>query len=90
MKRPITIRPSRAIPFEIPMDWTPRQALAVFKLLDDLSHRIWSHYQLCLVEEMMEQDRPFLGLPGRNRRRHAAATSPSPSPNDFPDDDIPF
>jgi len=88
MKRSIPL--TRTIPFDIPTNWTPRQALAVFKLLDALSHRIWLHYELRVVEEMIEQDRPFVGLPGPQRRRHAIPKSPGANPNDFPDDDIPF
>jgi hypothetical protein len=32
------------INFNIPAYWTPKQALAVFKLLDDLRKQIGAHY----------------------------------------------
>ena len=36
----------KGIPLIIPEYWSPEQALAVFELLDDLRHQIWSHYQM--------------------------------------------
>ncbi len=38
------------IPFDIPDDWSPEQALAVYELLDALRERIWDRYQLQLIE----------------------------------------
>lgn len=35
---------------EIPDDWTPEQALAVWELLNDLADRIWRRYEIQLVE----------------------------------------
>ena len=49
MKSPATGLP-KIIPFAIPADWTPEQALAVIDLLDDLRDRIWEHYNLKLHE----------------------------------------
>ena len=43
------------IPFIIPDDWSPEQALAVFELLDDLRHIIWERYQLQIQELLQEQ-----------------------------------
>jgi hypothetical protein len=43
------------IPFIIPDDWSPEQALAVFELLDDLRHIIWERYELQLLEILKEQ-----------------------------------
>ncbi|WP_454727784.1 MULTISPECIES: hypothetical protein [Cupriavidus] len=40
----------------IDANWTPRQALAVLELLDDLRERIYSHYQLPLFE-LLREDR---------------------------------
>jgi len=34
----------RKIHFEIPLYWTPEQALAVFELIDDLREKILGHY----------------------------------------------
>jgi hypothetical protein len=31
------------IPLNVPTYWTPEQAFAVAKLLDDLGDRIWAH-----------------------------------------------
>lgn len=45
----------RGIPFIIPDDWSPEQALAVLELLDDLRHIIWERYQLQLHELLREQ-----------------------------------
>jgi len=49
----------QAIPFIIPANWSAEQALAVFELLDDLRHQIWTHYQVPLCELLREQRRPF-------------------------------
>lgn len=32
--------------------WSPEQALAVIELLDDLRERIWSHYELTLLDQL--------------------------------------
>jgi hypothetical protein len=45
----------RGIPFIIPDDWSPEQALAVVELLDDLRHIICERYQLQLQELLQEQ-----------------------------------
>ncbi|HEX8896936.1 MAG TPA: hypothetical protein VF783_26725 [Terriglobales bacterium] len=34
----------RGLPFVVPEDWTPEQALAVFELLDDLREVICARY----------------------------------------------
>jgi hypothetical protein len=44
----------RGIPFILPDDWTPEQALAVVELLDDLRAVICNHYALPLHELMRE------------------------------------
>ncbi len=38
------------IPFDIPDDWSPEQALAVYELLDALRDCVWDRYQLQLIE----------------------------------------
>jgi len=43
------------IPFIIPDDWSPEQALAVVELLDDLREVIWGRYQLQLYKLQREQ-----------------------------------
>jgi len=45
----------RGIPFIIPDEWSPEQALAVVELLDDLREVIWERYQLQLYELLREQ-----------------------------------
>ena len=45
----------RPLSVEIPVTWTPEQALAVFELLDDLRERIWEIYDLRLQDLLREQ-----------------------------------
>ena len=49
----------RGIPFILPDDWTPEQALAVFELLDDLRELIWDHYQIPIQDLLLEQCLPL-------------------------------
>jgi hypothetical protein len=49
----------RGLPFILPDNWTPEQALAVVELLDDLRERIWAHYQIPLHDLLREQCRPI-------------------------------
>jgi hypothetical protein len=49
----------RGLPFILPDDWTPEQALAVVELLDDLRERIWAHYEIPLHALLREQHRPI-------------------------------
>jgi hypothetical protein len=48
----------RGIPFLLPDDWTPQQALAVLELIDDLRDRICAHYQIPLHDLLREQCSP--------------------------------
>jgi hypothetical protein len=43
------------IPLQIPTWWTPRQALAVLEMVDDLRHAIWRCYELELLVEYRKQ-----------------------------------
>ena len=45
----------RGIPFIIPDDWSPEQALAVVELLDDLRHIICERYQHQLHDLLRER-----------------------------------
>jgi hypothetical protein len=45
----------RPVTVEIPVTWTPEQALAVFELLDDLRERIWELYNIQLQDLLREQ-----------------------------------
>jgi hypothetical protein len=45
----------RPVTVEIPVTWTPEQALAVFELLDDLRERIWVLYNVQLQDLLREQ-----------------------------------
>ena len=49
----------RTVPFGLPKDWTPEQALAVFELLDDLREMIWNHYQIPIQDLLREQRLPI-------------------------------
>lgn len=46
--------------FLIDKNWTPEQALAVFKLLDDLRERIFNHYQIP-IQELLKEERGTTG-----------------------------
>jgi hypothetical protein len=53
----------RGLPFAVPEDWTPEQALAVFELLDDLRELICARYlpeMQCLLREERSQPDPLL------------------------------
>ena len=36
----------------IPDDWSPEQALAVYRFLDELRERLWDHYQESIIEQL--------------------------------------
>ncbi|MEX3690430.1 hypothetical protein AB3X91_17005 [Paraburkholderia sp. BR14263] len=44
------------LPFVVPDDWTPEQALAVFELLDDLLEVICARYQP-EIQRLLREDR---------------------------------
>lgn len=48
----------RGLPFVVPDDWTPEQALAVFELLEDLQAAITRHYGVQLHDLLREQRQP--------------------------------
>ena len=35
--------------------WSPKQAMAVVELLDDLRDRIWAHYESVLLEKYRDE-----------------------------------
>jgi hypothetical protein len=43
------------VPLQIPTWWTPKQALAVLEMLDDLRDTIWRCYELQLLTEYRKQ-----------------------------------
>ena len=47
----------RGIPFILPDNWSPEQALAAVELLDDLREVIWGHYRIPLYELLRKQRR---------------------------------
>ena len=52
----------RPITVEIPVTWTPEQALAVFELIDELRETIWTRYGGQIQELMAEQQQyPEIG-----------------------------
>lgn len=57
----------RSLDLLINPNWSPDQALAVIELLDDLRDRIWSHYELAILQQ----------LPDKHvTRRHVETTDP--------------
>ncbi|KVN44822.1 hypothetical protein [Burkholderia ubonensis] len=50
----------RGLPFVLPDDWTPEQALAVYELLDDLLAVIGDFYGDQLHEQLRRQRAPAL------------------------------
>jgi hypothetical protein len=46
---------SSGLPFTVDATWTPKQAMAVWDLLDDLRDRVWTHYGLVIQNLMREQ-----------------------------------
>ena len=60
MSNPPEQRPAyrRPITVEIPVTWTPEQALAVYELLDELRERIWEIYDFRLQDLLREQQQP--------------------------------
>ena len=43
------------IPFNIPDDWSPEQALAIYELLAVLNEHVWQRYELQLIELLAPQ-----------------------------------
>ena len=43
------------IPFNIPDDWSPEQALAIYELLDALKEHVWQHYEVQLIGLLVPQ-----------------------------------
>ena len=42
---------------QLPDDWTPQQALAVYELLNELAETVWRRYELPL-RELLRPDTP--------------------------------
>ena len=52
----------RPITVEVPVTWTPEQALAVFELLYELREKIWTRYGSHMQELIAEQQQyPEIG-----------------------------
>jgi hypothetical protein len=66
------------IPLQIPTWWTPREALAVFEMIDDLRSTIWKCYQVQLLTEY------------RDLLKEAAASSERARREELDLDDLPF
>jgi hypothetical protein len=53
------IKPSDSPPsklsIQIPADWTPEQAFAVFELINDLRDAIWQRYSIQLLDEYRDR-----------------------------------
>jgi hypothetical protein len=68
MRRPLLPSGRRhGLPFVVPDDWTPEQALAVFELLDDLLAVVTDRYGAQLHELLREQRSPAAGARTRER-----------------------
>ena len=52
----------------IAADWSPDQALAVIELLDDLRDRIWTHYEVALIEKLRDERLTHFDTPRPIRR----------------------
>lgn len=39
------------LPLLIDPNWSPEQVMAIIELLDDLRERIWSHYEVVLLDK---------------------------------------
>ncbi len=70
---PSHLRPPVTV--EIPITWTPEQALAVFELLNDLSEKIWELYNVQLQDLLREQQQSagHSAEPGVHGHRAGAA-----------------
>jgi len=53
----------QGLPFVVPDDWTPEQALAVFELLDDMLDVVRQHYARQLHALLLEQRAPDCHTP---------------------------
>ena len=62
----------KPVRLEIPDNWTPETALAVFELINDLRDQIWSRYAIAIQDALRRQL-----LPG-----DTDANAPTP-PQDF-------
>ena len=47
----------RPITVEIPVTWTPEQALAVWEMLDELREKIWARYS-CQLQDLLAEQQP--------------------------------
>jgi len=56
----------RGLPFVVPEDWTPEQALAVFELLEDLREIICARY-LPEIQHLLREERQQHELPSGKR-----------------------
>jgi hypothetical protein len=45
------------ITIEIPVTWTPEQALAVWEILDELRKKVWTRYSCQLQDLLAEEQR---------------------------------
>ncbi len=54
MTGPVDRLPGK-LSIEIPTDWTPDQAFAVFELIDGLRDAVWRCYSMQLLDEYRER-----------------------------------
>ena len=49
---------SELFTLQLPDDWTPEQALAVYELLNDLAEAIWNRYDRVLIDYLAADRNP--------------------------------
>jgi hypothetical protein len=54
---------SELFTLQLPDDWTPEQALAVYELLNDLAEAIWNRYDRVLIDYLAADRDPDDGSP---------------------------
>lgn len=72
---------TQGLPLLIDPHWSPEQALAVIKLLDDLRARIWAHYELALFDRLRDDRSTGLNTSGVGDPPFRDPSSQRPPPN---------
>jgi hypothetical protein len=78
MTQPTSTRTLLTMTLAIPAYWTPKQALAVAELLDDLHELIWAHYGMQLIDEYRE-----LNMPKSSGAKSEGPSDTAPNDNSF-------
>jgi hypothetical protein len=63
-RAPTRPTPNSASTIELPTDWSPNQALAVFEILDALRDQLWAYYGMDIQRALrLQQSAPEPFLP---------------------------